>query len=108
MVLGGNKLKGLLLYLDLEVKDEDYTRIYLKDTNTVLLDVVRNENKINLYHKIDENNEQGYWLSLLEKETTMVSRFLRLLIKKYFEGQEGTVDIIDCKDIVLKSFKFKG
>ena len=52
MVLGSNKLKGLLLYLDLEVKDEDYTRIYLKDTNTVLLDVVRNENKINLYHKI--------------------------------------------------------
>lgn len=108
MVLGSNKLKGLLLYLDLEVKDEDYTRIYLKDTNTVLLDVVRNENKINLYHKIDENNEQGYWLSLLEKETAMVSRFLRLLIKKYFEAREGTVDIIDCKDIVLKSFKFKG
>lgn len=108
MVLGSNKLKGLLLYLELEVKDGDYTRIYLKDTNTVLLDVIRNENKINLYHKIDENNEQGYWLSLLEKETAMVSRFLRLLIKKYFEGQEGTVDIIDCKDIVLKSFKFKG
>lgn len=108
MVLGSNKLKGLLLYLDLEVKDEDYTRIYLKDTNTVLLDVIRNENKINLYLKIDENNEQGYWLSLLEKETAMVSRFLRLLIKKYFEAQEGTVDIIDCKDIVLKSFKFKG
>lgn len=108
MVLGSNKLKGLLLYLDLEVKDEDYTRIYLKDTNTVLLDVIRNENKINLYHKIDGNNDQGYWLSLLQKETAMVSRFLRLLIKKYFEGQEGTVDIIDCKDIILKSFKFKG
>lgn len=108
MVLGSNKLKGLLLYLDLEVRDEDYTRVYLKDTNIVLLDVIRNENKINLYHKIDENNEQGYWFSLLKDEAAMVSRFLRLLIKKYFEAQEGTVDIIDCKDIVLKSFKFKG
>lgn len=108
MVLGGNKLKDLLLYLDLEVKDEDYTRIYLKDTNTVLLDVIINENKINLYHKIIEDDDQGYWFSLLKDETIMVSKFLRLLIKKYFEGQEGTLDIIDCKDIVLKSFKFKG
>lgn len=108
MVLGGNKLKGLLLYLDLEVKDEDYTRVYLKDTNTVLLDVILNENKINLYHKIIENNEQGYWFSLLKDETVMVSKILRMLIRKYFKGQEGTIDIIDCKDIVLKSFKFKG
>lgn len=108
MVLEGNKLKGLLLYLDLEVKDEDYTRIYLKDTNILLLDVIRNENKINLYHKIVENNEQGYWFSLLKDEAVMVSKFLRLLIRKYFEGLEGTIDIIDCKDIVLKSFKFKG
>ena len=108
MVLGGNKLKGLLLYLDLEVKDEDYTRIYLKGTNTVLLDVIINENKINLYHKIIEDNGQGYWFSLLKDETIIITKFLKLLIKKYFKGLEGTIDMIDCKNIVLKSFKFKG
>lgn len=108
MILGSNKLKGLLLYLDLEVKNEDYTRIYLKETNTVLLDVVRNENKINLYDKIVENNDKGYWLSLLKRESIMITKFLKFLIKEHFEGQEGTIDIIDCKDIILKSFKFKG